>query len=397
MVLSNLTVVYLCAMRYSIAMPQRSYKFSFVPTPKQAAQLEIEFGHSRFVWNHCLSMRQKAYRRRGESLNYVPLSRHITALKKTSRFGWLHDCSSAVLTQKLIDLDAAYNNFFKRIAKFPRFKKKNHKQSIRYPLDQRTIHLVYQARGLLKLPKLGAIDVRWSKIPVGVPKMATVTKTASGKYFVSFSVEEEIKPLPKTGKSVGLDMGIKDVVVTSDGWFSGAPKFTKQYGKRLRKAQRGLSRKTKGSGRWKKQRIVVARIHETITNSRMDFLHKLTTKLIREYDYISIEDLNVAGMVKNRKLAKAISDVGMFELRRQLVYKAGWYGKTVTVIDRWFPSTKTCSGCGQIHSMPLSKRTMNCDCGLSLDRDWNAAINIKQAGIVCRGARSAGVITSVAA
>lgn len=378
-------------------MPQKSYKYRFYPSPEQVSQLEIEFGHSRFVWNHCLSMRKKAYKRRGESLNYVSLNKHITALKKTSRFNWLGDCASAVLTQKLIDLDTAYTNFFKHGAKFPRFKKKIHKQSIRYPLDQRWIHSTYQAGSLLKLPKLGVIDMRWSRLPAGIPKMATVTKTASGKYFVSFSIEEKINPLPKTGKSIGLDIGIKDIAVTSDGWFSGSPKFTYQYEKRLRKAQRDLSRKTKGSERWKKQRIVVARIHETIKNSRIDFLHKLTTKLINENDYISIEKLNVSGMVKNRRLAKSISDTGMFELKRQLDYKANWYGKTVTVIDRWFPSTKTCSSCGQIHNMPLSKRKINCDCGLSLDRDWNAAINIKQAGIVCRGAGSADAMTEVIA
>jgi putative transposase len=222
--------------------------------------------------------------------------------------------------------------------------------------------------------------------------MATVSKTATGKYFISFSCSIEIKELPKTGKSVGLDMGIKDVIVTSDGFYSGAPKFTYQYEKRLGKAQRDLSRKTKGSNRWKKQRIEVARIHEKITNSRKDFLHKLTTGIIREYDYINIEDLNVSGMVKNRKLAKAVSDVGMFELKRQLEYKSDWYGKTVTKISRWFPSTKTCSSCGEIHDMKLSDRIMNCGCGLNLNRDENAALNILQAGNVCRGAGGSGLM-----
>jgi len=189
----------------------------------------------------------------------------------------------------------------------------------------------------------------------------------------------------KTGRSVGLDVGIKDVIVTSDGAFSGAPKFTYKYQRKLKLAQRELSRKTKGSNRWKKQRLIVAKIHELIANCRRDFLHKLTSKIVQEYDEINVEDLNVAGMLKNRKLSKAISDVGIFELNRQLAYKAEWYGKTVTVVDRWLPSTRTCSSCGQLHDMKLSDRMMVCDCGLALNRDLNAARNIHKAGMVLRG------------
>lgn len=390
-VVSIRAVVYLCVIDYSIYMPLTAYKFRFYPTPAQLQQLEIEFGHGRFVWNHCLDMRQKVYKRRGESLNYASLGRRIAALKKTKRYSWLKECTAGVLTQKLIDLDTAYTNFFKHGAKFPRFKKKLHAQTVRYQLDQRNTHSTYKAGELLKLPKLGALNVKWSRIPGGSPKMATVSKTASGKYFVSFSCAVEQPALPKTGQTVGLDMGIKDVIVTSDGYYSGAPKFTYQHQKRLRKASRDLSRKTKDSKRWHEQRIAVARVHERIANSRLDFLHKETTRLIKGYDHIIIEDLNVSGMVKNRCLAKAVSDVGMFELRRQLEYKAKWYGKEVTVIDRWFPSTKICSGCGQIHDMKLPDRTMSCDCGLTIDRDLNAAINIKAAGIVVRGVESAGL------
>jgi len=365
---------------------QKAYKFRLYLTAQQEQQLNIEFGNARFVWNHALNLRQTIYAVMNENMNYVPMNKHINQLKKTDNYGWLVNSAACVLTQKLIDLDTAYINFFKGRAKFPKFKKKSHAQSIRYQLDQRQIERTYTAGELLKLPKLGEINIRWSQIPTGTPKMATLSKTASGKYFVSFACEVEVEAKPKTGKSVGIDVGIKDVMVTSDGFHSGAPKFTYYYQRKLKKAQRILSRKTKGSNGWKKQRILVARIHEQIANSRKDFLHKLTTKIVNEYDHISLEDLNVSGMMKNRHLSKAIADVGIFELNRMLKYKADWYGKQVSVIDRWFPSTKTCSGCGQIHTMKLSDRIMNCDCGLSISRDWNAAINIKLAGEARSGA-----------
>ncbi len=369
----------------------KAYRFSFIPTKEQERQLAIEFDNARFIYNYCLDMRMKAYKRRGETLNYASLGKHITKLKKTSRFKWLKASTSDVLAQKLFDLDAAYKQFFRTKRGFPRFKKKTHSQSISYKLDQRRMHFIYKRGQLLKLPKLGAINMRWSQIPEGIPKRAAVSKTSTGKYFVSLVCEVDVQMLPMTGKSVGIDLGIKDVVVTSDGFFSGAPRFTYRNEKRLRKASKDLSRKTKGSNRWNKQRIAVAKIHEHIANSRKDFLHKLTTKLIRGYDHIYIEDLNVAGMKKNRNLAKAISDVGMYEITRQLEYKANWYGRTVTKIDRFFPSTKMCSSCGQIHDMKLSDRVMNCDCGLNLDRDLNAAINIKMAGSVMRGEISSDV------
>ena len=214
----------------------------------------------------------------------------------------------------------------------------------------------------------------------------TVSKSASGKYFVSFMCEVEQSLMPMTGKVVGIDVGIKDVVVTSDGFHSGAPKFTYKYQRKLKKAQRVLSRKTKGSNSWHKQRIVVATIHEQIANCRKDFLHKLTTKIVSENDVIYVEDLNVSGMMKNRKLSKAVADVGIFELNRQIEYKVQWYGKEVVKISRWFPSTKTCSNCGTVKQMKLSDRTYECGCGLVMDRDLNAAINIKMAGLAMSGA-----------
>lgn len=381
-------------------MTQRAYKYRIYPTDEQKHQLAVDFGSARWVWNHALDMRQKAYQRRGESLNSIGISRHITQLKKTAQYGWLKDCASTVLAQKLRDLDTAYTNFFQGCAKFPRFKRKDHAQSVRYQMDQRQIDRTYTPGKLLKVTGLGELDAIWSRTPKGKPKMVTISMDVTGKYFISFSVEELILPLPKTKKAAGIDIGIKDVIVTSDGWHSGAPKYTRQYASQLRMAQKHLARKKKGSNRWHRQRVKVARIHAKITDSRKDFLHKLTTGLVREYDFIGIEDLNVSGMMKNRCLSKSVADVGMFELKRQLEYKCDWYGKKLVQISRWAPTTKTCSGCGQLHDMPLSERVMSCDCGLTIDRDHNAAINVLNSARsveYTRGAASSGEATQVAA
>jgi putative transposase len=385
---------------------QKAFKYKFNPTPEQAKQLEIEFGCARFVWNHALNLRQAVFANcvgdngKPMSMNYMDMNPHINFLKGTENFGWLKECSSAILTQKLIDLDKAYKNFFEVRAEFPKFKKKGHADAVRYTLDDRNLDKIYHAGYLLKVTGLGALDVVWSRLPpmptstdgfnkngkpktvwFGAPKMVTVSKTCTGKYFVSFVCEVEQLPRPTTGRIVGCDVGIKDVIVTSDGFSSGAPKFTYQYQRELIREQRKLSKKTKGSNRWKKQRIVVAKVHEKIANSRKDFLHKLTTKIVSENDVICLEDLNVSGMMQNRKLSKAVADVGLFELNRQIKYKAKWYGKEVINVGRFYPSTKTCSACGQKKVMKLSDRIYKCDCGLVLDRDFNAAINIKNEGV----------------
>ncbi len=365
----------------------KAYKFRLQPTPEQVEQLSKEFGCARFVWNQGLIRREYAYQQWGVSLSSAyDISSQITGLKKLESHEWLKEATAGALQQKLIDQDKAFDNFFKGRASFPKFKKKSHAQSIRYQMDQRQVLNNYRAGELIKLPKLGELKVKWSQVPGGIPKMVTVSKSASGKYFVSFMCEVEQALKPVTGKVIGIDVGIKDVIVSSDGLHSGAPKFTYKYQRQLKKAGRKLSKKKKGSNGWHKQRIVVAKIHEKIANSRKDFLHKLTTNLVSENDVICVEDLNVAGMLKNRKLSKAVADVGIFELNRQIDYKAEWYGKTVVKISRWFPSTKTCSSCGNIRIMKLSQRVYECECGLIIDRDLNAAINIKRAGEALSGA-----------
>ena len=358
---------------------QRSYKFRIYPNATQRKQLAVEFGCARWIYNAALSARRDAWNWYGESHNYVSINKAVTEILQDPDYAWVKKATRQCGTQALIDLDKAFKNWWSGRASAPRFKKRSHKQSVRYALDQRKDN--YKAGEYLKLPKLGSIKVRWSKIPTGCPKMATVSKDSVGRYFISFMTEEDIKLKAKTKQTVGVDLGIKDVAVTSDGWRSGAPRNTYQYARQLKLAQRKLSRKKKGSGRWHRQHKRVARIHAKIASSRLDFLHKLSMHLVSQYDTICLEDLNVSGMTKNRKLSKAVSDVGMFELRRQIEYKANWYGKQVVFVSRWFPSSKTCSGCGQIHDMPLSKRQMICDCGVTLDRDENAARNIQAEGI----------------
>jgi len=360
---------------------QRAYKFRFEPTADQRQQLAIEFGNARFVWNRCLDLRSKAWEERQERHNYVSLNRQVTAWKRAD-FPWLANSAACCLTQCLIDQDKAFKNFFEKRGRYPRFKSRYDRQTVRYQLDQRQIERTYCAGEELKLPKLGRLKIRWSQIPAGVPKMATVSKTPDGRYWVSFACEVALQQAPLTGKTVGLDLGIKDVVVSWDGEHavkSGNPRHLKSQLRHLKRQQRRLSRMTKGSNRRRKQRVKVAKIHAHIAAMRADFLHKTTTAIVKNADVIVLEDLHVKGMVKNHHLAGAIHDVGMGELRRQIEYKADWNGRTVVVVDRWFPSSKTCSGCGSYQQqMPLSVRAWTCpDCGAVHDRDVNAAKNIR--------------------
>ncbi len=359
----------------------KAYKFRFYPDAAQRQQLAIEFGNARFVWNRCLDLRSNAWEERQERYNYVSLGRQVTKWKR-GEFPWLADSASCCLTQCLIDQDKAFKNFFEKRGRYPRFKSRYDRQSVRYQLDQRQIERTYQAGEFLKLPKLGVLNIRWSQVPAGVPKMATVSKTPDGRYFVSFACEVAIQPLPLTGKVVGLDLGIKDVVVSWDGeraTKTGNPRHLKKQLRHLKHQQRRLSRMQKGSHRRNRQRLKVAKIHAHIAAMRQDFLHKTTTAIIKSADVVVLEDLHVKGMVKNHHLAGAIHDVGMGELRRQIEYKADWNGRTVVVVDRWFPSSKTCSDCGSYQpQMPLSVREWTCpDCGTRHDRDVNAAQNIR--------------------
>lgn len=374
-------------------MVQRAYKLRLYPTGVQVALLERAFGAARWAWNHTLEYRSKAYRRRGESVSGVDLSRHLTRLKKTDRYAWLAAVPSTVLTQKLRDQDRAFANFFAGRARYPRFRRKAAAQSVRYQLDQRQLRRTWRAGEHLALPGLGALKLRWSRVPSAAPKMVTITRDAAGRYFASFVVEETIAAAPASGRRVGLDFGLKDVVVTSDGWKSGAPRYLRASQRRLAHAQRSLSRKHKGSNRHERQRRRVARLHARIGDQRTDWIHKLSTRLIHENQGIAIEDLNVRALART-KLARSIGDAGLAELRRQLAYKAAWHGRELAVIDRWAPTTRTCSACGEGRaSVPLSVRRWTCGaCATEHDRDINAAVNVlrtaRSAGTNARGGRT---------
>lgn len=355
----------------------RSYKFRIYPSVTQRKQLTECFGISRWAYNAGLDAISFAYRTQGQRFTGIDCSRAVTELAKDPAYKWINNSPRTVVTNSLINLDKAFKNFFAGRAKYPKFKKKSNKQVATFQLKQQQNN--WLAGKMLKLPGVGIVKVKWSCIPQGRPKMATVTCTGAGKYFVSLSVAEDAQVLPKTGNACGVDVGIKDLAVT-ESWRSGAHRNAAKYSRELKIAQRRLSRKRKGSKRRNHARIKVARIHEKIANSRADFIHKVSSHIVKSHDFIGIESLNVKGMLKNRKLSKAVSDAALSELHRQLKYKSEWYGRDLRQCSQWEPTSKTCSDCGLINSgLSLSERVWTCECGATHDRDQNAARNILRA------------------
>lgn len=357
----------------------RSYRYRFYPTDEQKQQLAHSFGCSRYVYNHFLKERTDAYYERQEKINYHKTSELLTELKKDENCSWLKDVSSVILQQTLRNLDKAFTNFFVGRAKYPTFKKKNSKQSVRYVKSGFSF-----SNGILKIAKNEEpLNIRWSRKFFGEPTSVTISKDCANRYFVSFAIEEPICTLPKLSNTIGIDVGIKDVYVSSDGFRSGAPQYTRKYEEKLAKRQRQLSKKVKGSKNRAKAKLNVAKVHAKISDSRNDFNNKLTTKLIRENQAIAVESLNVKGMQKNRNLAKSIADSSWGCFFRRLKYKAEWYGRELLEIDRWFPSSKRCNCCGYINNgLKLSDRFWECpSCKKMLDRDINAAKNILTVGL----------------
>jgi len=361
---------------------QRAYRYRFYPTPEQESLLRRTVGCCRFVYNRALALRQEAWTQRQKKLTGYDLMKKITEWKKDPETEWLKEVSNVPLQQAVNDLEVAYQNFFAKRAKYPSFKRKSSGGACRFTEYGFRIN-----NGEVWLAKTKSpLDIRWSRpLPEGAPtKQCTVRLTPSGKWFISFLCNVEIEKLPPVAKSVGLDMGLTALVTTSDGEKVTNPKTARKYRRKMASAQRHLARKQKGSKRWLRAKRKVARIHEKISETRKDQLHKLTTRLVRENQAIVVEDLSVRNMVRNHRLAGSISDASWSMLRSMLEYKCNWYGRELRVVDRWFPSSKTCSACGHVaEKLPLNVREWRCPkCGAHHGRDINAAINILSAGTV---------------
>ena len=362
----------------------KAHKVRLYPNEEQQIFFAKSFGCTRFIWNRMLSDKIDHY------------NEHKTELKNTpaqykKEFEWLKEVDSLALANVQQNLRAAYSKFFKGLG-FPKFKKKGQRDSYTTNNQKGTVAITDST---VKLPKIGHIIAKFPSKVNGLIKSATISKTPSGKYYVSLLVETIATTLPKTHSNIGIDLGLTDFIVLSDGSKVANPKFLSKLQHKLAREQKILAkrravakadqRKLSDSRNYQKQKVKVAKVYEKITNIRKDFLHKLSFNLIKNYDVIAIEDLNVKGMVKNRKLSKAISDSSWSTFTTMLNYKAEWYGKALIKVDRWYPSSKTCSGCGHLLTkaeLPLQVRSWNCpSCLQSNDRDINASINILNEGL----------------
>ncbi|KAB8169813.1 IS200/IS605 family element transposase accessory protein TnpB [Streptomyces sp. 3MP-14] len=360
---------------------KRAFRYRFYPTDKQAAELSRTFGCVRLVYNKALEERTRAWYGEQRRISYVQSSAALTEWKKTEELAFLSEVSSVPLQQALRHLQTAFANFFAQRVKYPRFKsKKRSRASAEYTRSGFTFR-----DGKLTLAKMAApLDIRWSRpLPEGaVPTTVTVSRDSAGRWFVSMLCDDRVTRAPATTNAVGIDAGITSLVTLSSGEKVTNPRHERRDRARLARAQRELSRKAKGSNNRAKARRRVAEVHARIADRRRDFLHKLSTRLVRENQTVVIEDLTVRNLIKNGKLARGISDAAWGELRSMLEYKCAWYGRELVVIDRWFPSSKLCGACGRVREkLPLNVREWTCDCGAVHDRDVNAARNILTAGL----------------
>jgi len=357
----------------------KAFKVRLYPTPEQKVQINKTIGCSRWVYNHFLAWHIEVYKAEKRYVSYSECSAMLTQIKTTPGTEWLAEVDKFALQNSLKDLDKAYKNFFEGKAKFPRFKSKHGpKQSYQTNLTNNNIRLDAKHHRI-KLPKLGwvkyAVDGR--EIPDQIVNV-TVSRTPSGKYFASILCKAIVKPLPLKPGEIGIDLGLKQFAILSNGEVIENPKYYVKAQKKLAKLQRILSKKQKGSNNCEKARLKLARQHEKVKNQRRDFQHKLSKRLMVENQVIGLEDLRIKNMVKNRKLAKAISDAGWGEFRRMVEYKAAWYGRTVVIIDSFYPSSKLCGKCGTNNAMlTLAEHKWQCPvCRTVHDRDKNAAKNI---------------------
>ena len=359
---------------------QKAFKYRFFPSDEQAAQLARTFGCARYVYNQALEFRSKSWQQENKSVGYHETASKLTEWKKEPEKDFLSEVSSVVLQQSLLNLDTAFTNFFEKRAQYPKFKSRRARQSARYATNAFT----YRDGRITLAKQSEPLDISWSRPLPEDAKIVnlTVSQDTSSRYFVSILVETDVEPLKKAEAETGIDVGIKTLATTSEGEKLENPRPLLRREKRLKKLQRRVSRKVKGSNNRRKAGLKVARLHARISDTRRDTLQKFTTRIIRENQAIYVEGLNVAGMVQNHNLAKHIADAAFGEIFRELEYKAKWYGRTYLPLDRYFPSSKLCSTCGHLlEELPLSVREWDCPgCGAHHDRDINAAINIKKAG-----------------
>ena len=360
---------------------KRAYRFRLYPTPEQEQVLARTFGCARFAYNHMLRLRTDAWFSRQERIGYHETSAALTQLKKDPEFAWLNEVSSVPVQQALRHLQTAFANFFAKRAKYPAFKRKDGPQSAEYT----TSAFKWDGKALKLAKMVAPLAIRFSRTIPRAAKVTTVTvsKDAAGRYFVSMLCDDAVEPKAEAAGKVGIDLGLTHFAILSTGEKVAAPNTFRKHETKLAKLQRRLAKKQKGSANRKKARLKVAKLHAKIADSRKDFLHKLSTRLINENQVIAIETLAVSNMQKNHSLAKSIADASWSEFVRQLEYKALWYGRELVGIDRWYPSSKRCSDCGHtVAKMPLNVREWTCpECGTIHDRDINAARNVLAAGL----------------
>ena len=367
---------------------KRTYRYRLYPNEAQKAELACTFGCSRWVYNWALEKKTKAYYQNEESLSFTDLSGRLTSKKKEEETEWLQEVSAVTLQQSLRNLSQAFTNFFEGRAEYPSFKSKKSDQTARYVGTAFNIR-EQNGKRKLRLSKMpGLIRVRWSRELPSEPSSCTVTKNAAGQYHVCFVCTEEIQTLPRINgedgdfRFVGIDLGIESLVTLSTGKEVGNPRWFEDEYERLRREQQKLSRKKKGSSNWERQRKRVAKVHQRIQDRRKDFIEKLTTRLVENFDVIVVEDLAVKNMQQNGNLARHIGQAGWNQIVRRLRDKCEWHRRTLVIADKWFPSSQRCSDCGHVDGKkPLGVREWTCsECSARHDRDINAAKNLSRVG-----------------
>ena len=367
----------------------KGYKYRIYPNEEQSIQIEKTFGCCRFVYNQLLAKKIDLYKNEQKSMSKTDCNNYCNRILK-KEYIWLKEVDKFALTNSIYGLDEAYKNFFRRVKQgndkvgFPKFKsKKNHYYSYKTNFTNNNIKVDFN-NNKVQLPKLKWVKCKLHRKFTGKILFVTISKTPSNKYFISFNVECEHEILPKNNNAIGLDLGIKDLLITSDGEVINNEKLTYKYEKKLAKLQRQFAKKKKGSNNWNKQRIKIARLYEKITNIRKDNLHKISSQIVKENQFIFSEDLNIKGMVKNHNLAKSIHDCSWYELTRQISYKSEWNERVYKKVDRYYPSSQLCSKCGyqNVNTKNLNVREWTCpECGTKHDRDKNASINILNEGL----------------